>query len=152
MSIMEKYIDTDEVRVYYDVYGADKPKTVVLIHGFGLDRNMWEPQLSVLGECQVICLDVRGHGKSRPCDEFTIPKVCEDIIQILRAEACDTAAIVGLSMGSYVAQEFARLYPEKTAGVFCRGRGHRYSFAMRTGRRTALDFPRRCCNCILGTH
>ena len=118
MSIMEKYIDTDEVRVYYDVYRKDRPKTVVLIHGFGLDRRMWEPQLSILDEYHVICLDARGHGKSRPCDDFTIPKVCEDILQILRAEACDTAAIVGLSMGSYVAQEFARLYPEKTAGVF----------------------------------
>ncbi len=115
---MEKCIDTDEVRVYYDTYGKDKPKTVVLIHGFGLDRSMWEPQLSVLNEYQVICLDARGHGKSRPSEVFTIEKVCEDIIQILKVEACDKAAVVGLSMGSYVAQEFARLYPEKTAGIF----------------------------------
>ena len=26
MSIMEKYIDTDEVRVYYDVCAADNPE------------------------------------------------------------------------------------------------------------------------------
>ena len=26
MSIMEKYIDTDEVRVYYDVFAKDNPE------------------------------------------------------------------------------------------------------------------------------
>lgn len=116
-TIVEKYIQADSMKIFYDIHNDKKTKTVVLVHGFGLDRDMWRMQLDVLQDFKVICLDVRGHGKSRPCDVFGVIKVCEDIKCILDMEKCDSAVIIGLSMGSYVAQEFVRLYSKLTRGI-----------------------------------
>jgi len=114
---MEKKIVRDDVVVYYDSLNEDKLITVVLVHGFGVNRNMWQPQLDALKGYHVINIDVRGHGKSRPCNRMTVIDVCKDICKILEVEEIASAIMVGLSMGSYVAQEFVRLYPEKTLGV-----------------------------------
>ena len=114
---MEKHILSKKVNVYYDLHNEDKEHTVVLIHGFGLDRDMWQEQVSVLSDYKVICLDARGHGKSRPCESFRIVDVAKDIKKILDKEDCSKAAIIGLSMGSYAAQEFARIYPEYASGI-----------------------------------
>ena len=114
---MEKYITQQDIKVCYDVYNKTSKTTVVLIHGFGLNKDMWKPQITALKKYRVINIDARGHGKSRPCDKFNVIDVCRDIAAILEKESCKNAAVIGLSMGSYVAQEFVRLYPELTAGV-----------------------------------
>ncbi len=114
---MEKKIQLKDVTVFYDTYNEKKKKTVILMHGFGVDSEMWEPQLVALNDYHVINIDARGHGRSQPCDNFTVVDVCHDIAAIMDAEECREAALIGLSMGSYVVQEFVRLYPEKTLGI-----------------------------------
>ena len=113
----EKFIQSPDGKVYYDLLNEACEQTVVLVHGFGLDRDMWVEQLDVLQDSCVIAVDARGHGKSRPFSEFNVIKVAEDIHRILQAENRAKAVIVGLSMGSYAAQEFVRLYPANTAGL-----------------------------------
>ena len=114
---MEKQIQFEDVTVFYDTYNDKEKKTVVLIHGFGLDGEMWESQLKSLNEYKVINIDARGHGRSQPCEQFTVVDVCHDIAAILDQEKCKAAALIGLSMGSYVVQEFVRLYPKRTLGI-----------------------------------
>jgi pimeloyl-ACP methyl ester carboxylesterase len=71
---------------------------------------MWNPQLDALKDCRVINVDVRGHGLSRPCHNFTVKNAATDIYTILDAENCKDAVLVGLSMGGYITQEYAANY------------------------------------------
>jgi pimeloyl-ACP methyl ester carboxylesterase len=107
---MQKYIETDGCRVFYDIAGPDDAPAVVLIHGYGVNRKMWNPQLDTLKDCRVINVDVRGHGLSRPCRNFTVKKAASDLNSILYAENCKDAVIIGLSMGGYITQEYAANY------------------------------------------
>lgn len=52
-------------------------------------------------------LDIRGHGDSRPCADFSIPQAAEDLRAVLVKERCRAPVLVGLSMGGYVVQEYA---------------------------------------------
>jgi alpha/beta hydrolase family protein len=47
----------------------------------------------------VINIDIRGHGQSRPCDTFSIKEATSDLRNILLAEKCEKAILIGLSMG-----------------------------------------------------
>src|SRR5881398_1646615 len=54
-------------RLVYEIAGDGL--AVVLIHGFGLDLRMWDPQIGPLAaRCRVVRYDCRGFGASGPLD------------------------------------------------------------------------------------
>ena len=85
---------------------------LVLLHGFPLDSRMWDRQVAELsGRFRVIAPDLRGFGKSRSDDPFTIESLADDVHSLLEAMAALPCVLAGLSMGGYVALAFARKYP-----------------------------------------
>jgi pimeloyl-ACP methyl ester carboxylesterase len=95
----------------YDVAGAGDP--VVLIHGFGLDRRMWEPQMARLAQqFRVVRYDLRGHGRTTAtfADSFAHH---DDLSRVFEELEIQRAAIVGLSLGARIAVDFALAYPER---------------------------------------
>ncbi|MDR1951280.1 MAG: alpha/beta hydrolase [Bacteroidales bacterium] len=97
-------------------------KPLVLLHGFMESQAIWDRFFDALGtERCVITLDLPGHGQTlQNADICTMPLMAECVKSVLDAENIEKAAIVGHSMGGYVALEFAHLFPERTAcfGLF----------------------------------
>ena len=105
---MKKEIISNNCLISYDFIQTGKEPTVVLIHGFGVNRTMWQPQLDFLSnKYTVINIDVRGHGQSSPCDSFSIKEAASDLRNILVAEKREKSILIGLSMGGYIVQEYA---------------------------------------------
>ncbi len=94
-------------------------KTVVLIHGVGLDHAMWAAQVAALKKrSRVITYDMLGHGLSAHPPG---PRVLGDFVRQLRQLLLNLdqkqAAVVGFSMGGLVARAFAQRYPEMVSGL-----------------------------------
>ena len=119
---MEKSIKRDGCTVTYDYLPGDHSLTVVLVHGYGLHRAMWKPQVAFLQQkgYPIINIDVRGHGNSRPAGEFSVKLAAEDIHAILHVEKPFSYLLCGLSMGAFVVQEYAFLFGS-AAGYFLTG-------------------------------
>ena len=66
-------VRSDGCRIAYDCRQGEGPE-VVLLHGYGLDRTMWAPQLAALEGWTVLNLDIRGHGDSRPVPTSPSPR------------------------------------------------------------------------------
>lgn len=109
---IQKTLKRGDCTLIYDVWPGKHPASVVLIHGYGVHRGMWEPQVKALREADypVINMDVRGHGASRPTKSFSVRAAAEDLDAVLQAEQRPKAVIVGLSMGGFVTQEYAALF------------------------------------------
>ncbi len=108
---MKKHILSNACEIVYDYHENEHQPTIVLVHGYGVNRNMWRPQYKFLKDkYSVINVDVRGHGESRPCRSFSIKTAASDLNNILLAEKCERSLLIGLSMGGYVVQEYAFLY------------------------------------------
>ncbi len=108
---MKKSIVTNNCRVFYDFIPNENKPTVVLLHGYGINLKLWQPQLDFLSDkCTVINIDIRGHGQSRPCNTFSIKEAASDLRNILSAENAEDAILIGLSMGGYIIQEYAFSY------------------------------------------
>lgn len=109
---MEKYINRKGCKIAYDYLPGIQSITIILIHGYGLHRRMWEPQVKFLKEkgYPIINIDVRGHGNSRPTNEFSVKLAAEDIQSIVDSENLHKYLLCGLSMGAFVAQEYAFLF------------------------------------------
>ena len=108
---MRKMLSRPGCDLVYEVSYHPGAPAVVLLHGYGVHRAMWQPQYERLQESYtVINLDVRGHGESRPAASFSMAEAADDLHALLQKEDCPHAALVGLSMGGYIVQEYAYRY------------------------------------------
>ncbi|MDO4761705.1 MAG: alpha/beta hydrolase [Corynebacterium sp.] len=83
---------------------------VVLIHGAGMDRRMYDLQVAPLQDagCRVLTMDMRGHGESRPA--VAVPEATpeSDVLAMMDDVGMDSAVLVGQSLGGNVCQSLAR--------------------------------------------
>lgn len=115
--------DTVELNTY--IRGEGTP--VLLIHGFPLSRDIWEPQISAMSQrAQVIAPDLRGHGKSpAPEGAYTMDVMARDLLQVLDTLHIERAIWVGHSMGGYITMAAWRLAPQRFSGMGLVATNHR---------------------------
>ena len=100
----------------YEVTGYGP--AVVLVHGFGLDMRMWEPQVEHLAaRYRVVRYDCRGFGASGPFDP-TVPYThAADLVALLDHLAIGQAVLAGLSFGGRVVLQTALAAPARVRGL-----------------------------------
>ncbi len=109
-------IDFDGVGFNYEERGGGTP--LVLVHGFPLDGRIWEDQLSALCDrYRVIALDLRGFGRSRAEQPFTMQSLADDVHHVLEKLGALPCVLGGLSMGGYVALAYVSKYPTDLKGL-----------------------------------
>ena len=93
--------------------GAGPP--LLMIMGLAGTRHHWnEAFLAQLrGDFELITFDHRGIARSSPAQEpFELADLARDAAALLDALELDSAHVLGISMGSMVAQELALAHPE----------------------------------------
>ncbi|HEY5728809.1 MAG TPA: alpha/beta hydrolase [Anaerolineales bacterium] len=106
---------------FYEIHGGNNPKTIVMIHGAGVTCAWLNPQTMELSkEYRVIALDLPGHG-TLAGERFSMEASLERLKSLFEAEIPDHAILMGVSLGGYLAINFAHLYPERVSGLILCG-------------------------------
>lgn len=107
------YAKINDINMYYEIHGDGKP--LILIEGLGTTFWIWFKQLPVLKNYfKVIVFDNRGVGKTdKPDIEYSIKMFAEDLIGLMDYLNIEKASLFGISMGGFIAQEVAILYPNR---------------------------------------
>jgi pimeloyl-ACP methyl ester carboxylesterase len=89
-------------------------RTIVFVHGAGLDHSGWGLQSRYFGYhgYNVLALDLPAHGRSEGAPLATIGDMADWVKKVLDQNGIKSAAVVGHSMGSLIALEFAARYPD----------------------------------------
>ena len=115
----------------WELQGAGPP--VVLIHGFGLNRAMWQWQRPALTRSfGVLTYDLLGHGESAP--PAAVPDLAmfsEHLLGLLDRCGIGRAAVVGFSLGGMIARRFALDHPERLSALAILNSAHDRSPAER---------------------
>ncbi|MGE8408949.1 MAG: alpha/beta fold hydrolase [Pseudomonas sp.] len=92
---------------------------VVLIHGVGLNKEMWGGQIvGLAGDYRVIAYDMLGHGQSpRPASGTDLQGYAAQLAELLDHLQITQATVIGFSMGGLVARAFALHYPQRLAAL-----------------------------------
>src|SRR3982074_1178034 len=112
-------VTIDGRRIGYDDSGGGGVP-VVLLHGFPLDRSVWDEQVAALVKAgaRVIRVGLRGWGESEPSGGPALMEaLAGDVAGVLDALHVERAALVGHSIGGYVALAFFRMYEERVSGL-----------------------------------
>ncbi|MBD0370219.1 MAG: alpha/beta fold hydrolase [Pyrinomonadaceae bacterium] len=103
------------VRLRYAEQGDPAGQPVIMLHGYSDSWFSYSRILPLMdAKYHVYVLDQRGHGDSdRPAAGYTFNDFAADVLAFMDAKGLKEAAIVGHSMGSFVAQYVAAQAPER---------------------------------------
>lgn len=125
---------------------------VLMLHAFPCSGRMWAAQADALSGAgwDVVVPDLPGFGGSDLLDaEPDLDAVASVLLRELDAQGLGRVAVVGLSLGGYLAMTLARVAPERlTAVVLCDTKGTADTPAAVENRhrlaQAALDDPANC--------
>jgi pimeloyl-ACP methyl ester carboxylesterase len=107
----------DGNKIHYISFGRGD-EAILFIHGGLCDSTFWKMQAPVYEKRRSLLIDLPGHGLS---DKPDIPYTMEFFARAVNAVMADAklrkATLVGHSMGTLIAVQFLRMYPEKVAGL-----------------------------------
>ena len=103
-----------DIEIYYEIHGQG-PQTLVLIRGLGSNLTAWYEQVPEFAKhFRVVVFDNRGAGRTdKPDAPYTIAQMAQDTAGLLDALKIDRIALLGISMGGMIAQEFALAHQQR---------------------------------------
>lgn len=125
------YVQLKHVNLYFEIYGNEyqltgeshiRKPTIVVVHGGpGIDHlyseaSFWEHAGDY---AQVILIDQRGNGRSvdKSSERWNLKQWATDIHDFCEALSLDKPFIYGCSMGGWVTQYYASLFPDQPGGI-----------------------------------
>src|SRR5688500_1132725 len=111
------YATNGPVKIYWEEEGSGEP--LLLIMGLGYSLEMWHRVRPLLTErFRVIAFDNRGVGRSDvPEPGYSIPDMAADAVAVLDAAGVESAHVLGVSMGGYIAQALTAEYPDRVKSL-----------------------------------
>ena len=111
----------------YSIYRNKKSiKWVTFIHGAGGSSAIWFKQVRVFSKFfNVLLIDLRGHGNSKSFiksyRDYTFDGICIDIIEVLDFEKIKKSNFVGISLGTILIRNIAKINPDRVVSMILGG-------------------------------
>ena len=129
-SIPAKKVQVGDIEIAYKMLGKGDP--ILLFNGASDGMDEWDPSfpMSLSSNHTVIAFDSRGLGNttmgSKP---YSMQQLANDAAGLLDALKIPKADVMGYSLGSFIAQQFTMMYPDKVntltlVASSCGGKDH----------------------------
>jgi pimeloyl-ACP methyl ester carboxylesterase len=121
------FIEVEGVTLHYRTGG--KGPVMLLLHGFTLSGEQWEPFLDLFAEeYTVIAMDMPGHGKSDVLGEkFSFERWSDLMIKMLDKMEINTIYAAGHSAGAITLMHMAARNPDLIESMVLISGGHLYT-------------------------
>ena len=95
---------------------------IVFIHGVGLTYEIWQPQLDFFKNHSTVSYDILGHGKSSLTKKnISFDDFSDQLIELINELKIEKIHLVGFSIGSLVARNFATKYNDRLQSLILLG-------------------------------
>ena len=101
----------------FDIHGPTDAPAVVLIHGLGLTRAVWDLTRPALTGYRIVTYDLLGHGQTPTVPAPTLAHLTRQLADLLDYLRLRRATVVGFSLGGIIARHFAQTHPDRAAAL-----------------------------------
>lgn len=119
--MIERIYETPSGIIHYWTNDAVKSyqSALVFLPGLTADHRLFEKQIEYFKDTyRVLVWDAPGHASSYPFRlDFTLFDLATWLDEIFIKERIENPIVIGQSMGGYVGQVYAQLFPEKLKGL-----------------------------------
>ena len=120
---MRYFIKTsDNARILVEDLNSDSDKTILFVHGWPLNHNIYEYQYNFFGEKGYRCIgiDLRGFGESdRPFNCYDYDTMSSDIRKIIDVLDLKNITLVGHSMGGALSIKYISKFDSHRVSKLC---------------------------------
>ena len=114
--------NTDPSGTFYLLNKKDQKVPLVFVHGVGLTHEIWKPQIDYFKDYTTLSYDILGHGKT-PLKKTNISfdDFSEQLIKLINELNFQKIHLVGFSIGSLVARNFATKHNDRLQSLILLG-------------------------------
>jgi pimeloyl-ACP methyl ester carboxylesterase len=111
------FVETNGINLYYEACGSGEP--LLLIMGITAPGSTWKKHADDWQQhFRCILSDNRGVGKSdKPAGPYSTAQMADDYAGLIEKLGLDNVRVVGVSMGSTIAQQLALQHPDKVKSL-----------------------------------
>ena len=106
----------------YSLHKINEKNPIVFVHGVGLTKEIWEPQIDFFKEYNTLTYDLLGHGKtplkkSQPSfEDFS-----DQLLNLIDELNFNKIHLVGFSLGALIAGHFASKHNDRLRSLIIHG-------------------------------
>jgi len=114
--------NADSSETFYLLNKKDQKIPLVFIHGVGLTHEIWKPQIDYFKDYTTLSYDILGHGKT-PLKKTNISfdDFSEQLIKLINKLNFKKIHLVGFSIGSLIARNFATKHNDRLQSLILLG-------------------------------
>ena len=97
----------------YSLHKINEKIPIVFVHGVGLTKEIWEPQISFFKDYNTLSYDLLGHGKtSLKKSKVSFEDFSKQLLNLIDELNFKKIHLVGFSLGALIARHFASEHNE----------------------------------------
>jgi (E)-2-((N-methylformamido)methylene)succinate hydrolase len=108
----------DSFETYYNYNKVNEKYPIIFIHGIGLNNEIWDDQINYFKNYNTIVYDLIGHGKT-PFNKkkLSMEDFTKQLLKLINDLNINKFHLVGFSIGSLIARNFASSYSDKLSSL-----------------------------------
>ena len=107
---------------FYVFNNKEQSIPIVFVHGVGLTYEIWQPQLDFFNGYSNLSYDILGHGKSSLTKQnISFDDFSDQLIELINELKIEKIHLVGFSIGSLIARNFATKYNDRLQSLILLG-------------------------------
>ena len=112
----------DSFGTSYSLNKINKKNPIVFIHGVGLTKQIWEPQINFLKDYNTLTYDLLGHGKT-PLNKSKVSfeNFSKQLFKLINELNFKKIHLVGFSLGALIGRHFASEHRDRLSSLIIHG-------------------------------
>jgi len=112
----------DSFGTSYSLHKINEKDPIVFIHGVGLTKEIWEPQVNFFKDYNTLTYDLLGHGKT-PLNksQLSFKNFSEQLLNLINELNFNKIHLVGFSLGALIARDFASKNNDRLSSLIIHG-------------------------------
>ena len=112
----------DSFGTSYSLSKINEKNPIVFIHGVGLTKEIWDPQINFFKDYNTLTYDLLGHGKTPlKNSKVSFEDFSEQLVQLINELNFNKIHLVGFSLGALIARHFAAKHSDKLSSLIIHG-------------------------------
>ena len=115
-------VNSEKFKTDYYFKKQDNRNPIVFIHGVGLTKEMWTPQIEFFKDHNVLTYDLIGHGKT-PLQktQLNFEDFTKQLLNLIDELEVKNIHLIGFSLGSLIARHFAAIHGNRLNSLVLHG-------------------------------